>query len=116
MWASVQRGEQRHIFPFQNSADAAFNSALDYELGVLKIYAEPVLRSVKPIEPEYAEAGRLLAFLANFSPIPAQFVPGNSILEGIHRRERVQVLIARTCRFFSSRTRQPFLGYLHIES
>ncbi len=80
MWASVQRGERRHIFPFQNSADAAFNSALDYELGVLKIYAEPVLRSVKPIEPEYAEAGRLLAFLANFSPIPAQFVPGNSIL------------------------------------
>ncbi|HSV56173.1 MAG TPA: hypothetical protein VLH39_03585 [Magnetospirillaceae bacterium] len=80
MWASVQRGEQRHIFPFQNTADAAFNSALDYELGVLKIYSEPLLRTVKPTVPEYAEAGRLLGFLANFSPIPAQFVPGNSIL------------------------------------
>ena len=80
MWASVQRGEHEHIFPFQNSADAAFNSALDYELGVLKIYAEPVLRSVKPTEPEYAEAARLLSFLSNFMPIPAQFVPGTSIL------------------------------------
>ena len=48
MWASVQRGERKHIFPFQNSADAAFNSALDYELAVLKFYADPMLRSVKP--------------------------------------------------------------------
>ncbi len=80
MWSSVNRGERRHIFPFQNTADAAFNSALDYELGVLKIYAEPVLRSVKPTDPEYAEAARLLSFLSNFMPIPAQFVPGTSIL------------------------------------
>ncbi|MDR1863596.1 MAG: nucleoside kinase [Treponema sp.] len=80
MWPSVQRGERKHIFPFQNSADAAFNSALDYELAVLKFYAQPLLRSVKPGKPEYAEAARLLSFLENFAPIPPQYVPGQSIL------------------------------------
>jgi uridine kinase len=80
MWSSVQRGERKHIFPFQNSADAAFNSALDYELAVLKFYAEPLLRLVKPDTPEYSEAVRLLSFLENFAPIPPQFVPGQSIL------------------------------------
>jgi uridine kinase len=80
MWPSVQRGERKHIFPFQNGADAAFNSALDYELAVLKFYAEPLLRSVKPSRPEYAEAVRLLSFLENFAPIPPQYVPGHSIL------------------------------------
>jgi uridine kinase len=80
MWPSVQRGERKHIFPFQNSADAAFNSALDYELAVLKVYAEPLLRVVKPNLPEYAEAVRLLSFLENFAPIPPQYVPGQSIL------------------------------------
>jgi uridine kinase len=80
MWPSVHRGERKHIFPFQNSADAAFNSALDYELSVLKFYAEPLLRSVKPWMPEYAEAVRLLSFLKNFAPIPPQYVPGYSIL------------------------------------
>ncbi|MDR0721100.1 MAG: nucleoside kinase [Treponema sp.] len=80
MWPSVHRGERKHIFPFQNSADAAFNSALDYELSVLKFYAEPLLRSVKPWMTEYAEAARLLSFLKNFAPIPPQYVPGHSIL------------------------------------
>jgi len=80
MWPSVQRGERLHIFPYQNSADAALNSALDYELGVLKVYAEPLLRSVKPTMTEYAEAVRLLSFLENFAPIPPQYVPGQSIL------------------------------------
>ena len=80
MWPSVQRGERLHIFPFQNSADAALNSALDYELGALKIYAEPLLRSVKPTEPEYCEAKRILNFLAFFAPIPAQFIPQDSIV------------------------------------
>jgi uridine kinase len=80
MWPSVQRGERKHIFPFQNQADAAFNSALDYELAVLKFYAEPLLRSVKPGMKEYAEAVRLLSFLENFAPIPPQYVPGQSIL------------------------------------
>jgi uridine kinase len=80
MWPSVRRGEQKHIFPFQNGADAAFNSALTYELAVLKFYAEPLLHSVKPNVPEYAEAVRLLSFLENFAPIPPQYVPGQSIL------------------------------------
>jgi uridine kinase len=80
MWPSVQRGEWKHIFPFQNMADAAFNSALNYELAVLKFYAEPLLRSVKPNMVEYAEAVRLLSFLENFAPIPPQYVPGTSIL------------------------------------
>jgi uridine kinase len=80
MWPNVQRGERKHIFPFQNSADAAFNSALDYELAVLKFYADPLLRAVKPNCPEYAEAARLLSFLDNFAPIPPQYVPGTSIL------------------------------------
>jgi uridine kinase len=80
MWPSVQAGERKHIFPYQNSADAAFNSALDYELGVLKVYAEPLLRTVKPGCPEYSEARRLQAFLDYFTPIPAQSVPGDSLL------------------------------------
>jgi uridine kinase len=80
MWPAVQQGERVHIFPFQNSADAAFNSALDYELAVLKFYAEPLLRSVKPDSPAYAEALRLLAFLENFAPIAPECVPGQSIL------------------------------------
>jgi uridine kinase len=80
MWPSVQRGERLHIFPFQNGADAALNSALDYELGALKIYAEPILRTVKPTDPEYSEAKRILNFLSFFAPIPAQFIPQDSIV------------------------------------
>ncbi|MDR1175370.1 MAG: nucleoside kinase [Treponema sp.] len=80
MWPSVQRGERKWIFPFQNEADAAFNSALDYELAVLKFYADPLLRAVKPGTEEYSEAVRLLSFLENFAPIPPQHVPGTSIL------------------------------------
>jgi uridine kinase len=80
MWPNVQLGEKKHIFPFQDSADVAFNSALDYELSVLKVYAEPLLRSVKPTMKEYSEAIRLLSFLENFTPIPPQYVPGQSIL------------------------------------
>ena len=80
MWPSVMRGERKHIFTFQNSADAAFNSALDYELAVLKFYAEPLLRTVKPGMKEYSETARLLSFLGNFAPIPPQYVPGTSIL------------------------------------
>ena len=80
MWPSVQRGEHKHIFPFQNTADEIFNSALDYELAVLKFYAEPLLRSVKPDMKEYSEASRLLSFLSNFAPIPPQHVPGTSVL------------------------------------
>jgi uridine kinase len=80
MWPSVQRGERKHIFPFQDSADAAFNSALDYELSGLKFYADPLRRTVKPSRPENAEAARLLSVLDNFAPPPPQYVPGTSIL------------------------------------
>jgi len=80
MWPNVQAGERKHIFPFQRTSDAAFNSALDYELSVLKYYADPLLRAVKPGKSEYAEAVRLLSFLENFTPIPPQYVPGTSIL------------------------------------
>jgi uridine kinase len=80
MWPKVQAGERKYIFPFQNTADAVFNSALDYELSVLKYYADPLLRAVKPGMIEYAETVRLLSFLENFAPIPPQHVPGTSIL------------------------------------
>jgi uridine kinase len=80
MWPKVQAGERKYIFPFQESSDATFNSSLDYELSVLKYYADPLLRAVKPHMHEYAEAVRLLSFLENFTPIPPQYVPGTSIL------------------------------------
>ena len=80
MWPSVQRGERLHIFPFQNNADVMLNTALDYELAVLRTYAAPLLRCVTPFEREYAEASRLLQFLSNFYTIPATYVPGQSII------------------------------------
>jgi uridine kinase len=80
MWQSVRNGEDRNIFPFQNSADSAFNSALDYELAVLKVYAEPLLKTVKTDHPKFHEALRLLSFLGNFASIPPGWVPEYSIL------------------------------------
>ncbi len=80
MWPSVQRGERLHIYPFQDKADAMLNTALDYELAVLKMYAEPLLRCVSPVHKEYSEASRLLRFLSNFLPIPVNYVPGQSLL------------------------------------
>ncbi len=80
MWPSVRKGEYRNIFPYQNSSDSAFNSALDYELAVLKVYAEPLLRTVKPDEKEYYKARKLLSFLNNFAPLPPNWVPTQSIL------------------------------------
>lgn len=80
MWQSVRKGEEQHIFPFQNNADAILNTALDYELSVLKVYAEPLLRCVKPSQPEYAEACILLKFLDNFATIAPTAVPQRSII------------------------------------
>jgi uridine kinase len=80
MWESVRRGENINIFPYQNSADSAFNSALDYELSVLKVYAEHLLKSVKPAQEGFHEAVRLYSFLTNFAPIPPSWVPEYSIL------------------------------------
>lgn len=80
MWSSVTRGEELHIFPFQNNADAILNTALDYEFSVLRVYAAPLLRQVTPMEKEYSEARRLLNFLENFSTIPPTEVPPRSII------------------------------------
>ena len=78
MWPSVRRGEENYIFPFQEEADEMFNSVLIYELSVLKQYAEPLLYSIEPGEPEYYEAKRLLKFLEYVQGIDSQNVPSNS--------------------------------------
>lgn len=80
MWPSVRRGEEENIFPYQESADVMFNSALIYELAVLKPYAEPLLYSVKQGDPEYYEAQRLLKFLGYFLSVPADSIPNNSLI------------------------------------
>lgn len=80
MWPSVRRGEDENIFPYQGDADVIFNSALIYELSVLKQYAEPLLFGIRQGEPEYLEAKRLLKFLNYFQGIDSNLVPNNSIL------------------------------------
>ncbi|HID65072.1 MAG TPA: nucleoside kinase [Anaerolineae bacterium] len=80
MWGKVRRGEWRNIFPFQENADALFNSALVYELAVLKSFAEPLLRQVEPGTMEYVEVKRLLAFLDWFISCGPDLIPDNSIL------------------------------------
>ncbi len=82
-WPSVRRGEKRHIFPNQNNADVFFNSALVYELSVLKTLAQPLLLQVEPGTPQRIEANRLLAFLQWFDPLPAEalvYIASDSIL------------------------------------
>ena len=79
-WPSVIRGSQKHIFPYQEGADVMFNSALPYELPVLKAYVEPLLRCVVDDSPYYGEAQRLLAMLRFMPLIRSQEVPNNSIL------------------------------------
>ena len=80
MWPSVQKGEELHIFPFHNNADAILNTALDYELSILRVYAAPLLRRVPPTMAEYSEAQRLLNFLENFATIAPTEVPPRSII------------------------------------
>jgi uridine kinase len=79
-WESVQRGEKRYIFPYQENADIMFNSALAYELSALKPYAEPLLRQVPFGTREYIEAKRMLALLEWFQPVSSELIPDNSIL------------------------------------
>ena len=79
-WPSVQRGEERWIFPYQENADALFNSSLIFEIGVMKRFAEPLLRSVPHNIEQYAEAYRLLKLLSYFVPIEAQQIPTTSLL------------------------------------
>ena len=79
-WPLVRRGEEKNIFRIQEEADVMFNSALVYELAVLKGFAEPLLKKIGPSEAEYVDARRLLAFLSSFMPLPSRDVPSNSIL------------------------------------
>ena len=79
-WPSVRRGEEKWIFPYQENADATFNSALLFELGVMKDEAEAVLRGVARNVPEYAEAQRLATFLSYFKPIGLKYVPSTSLI------------------------------------
>ncbi len=80
MWDSVRRGEEKNIFPYQEEADVMFNSALLYELAVLKQYAEPLLYGISREEEEYPEAKRLLKFLDYFLGVSSEQIPHNSIL------------------------------------
>lgn len=80
MWKKIREGEEKYIFPYQHDVDAVINSALLYELGVLKTYAEPLLFSVEENDEMYPEAIRLINFLRNFLPIPSDEVPKDSIL------------------------------------
>ncbi|MBE6147724.1 MAG: nucleoside kinase [Firmicutes bacterium] len=80
MWEDIRDGEEKYIFPYQDDADAMLNSALVYEIGVLKTYAEPLLFNVDEDDPIYPEALRLINFLRNFLPIPSEEVPNDSVL------------------------------------
>jgi uridine kinase len=80
MWESIKEGEDNYIFPFQDDADVIINSALIYEIGVLKVYAEPLLFTVEESDPMYYEAIRLINFLRNFLSIPSEVVPNDSVL------------------------------------
>jgi uridine kinase len=79
-WPKVRRGEYRWIFPYQENADVMFNSALVYEVAMMKPLAEPLLLQIEPGKPEHIEAKRLLSFLQWFEPCPADWVPDNSLL------------------------------------
>ena len=79
-WASVRRGEEKHIFPYQENADIMLNSSLFYEISVLRPFAEKILREVPDTVPEYDEARRMLKFLDNFIPIAPDEIPPTSIL------------------------------------
>lgn len=80
MWSSVRRGEEKHIFPYQENANVMFNSSLFYEISVLKALAEPLLREVPDTAPEYGEARRILKLLENFTPIEPDEIPPTSLL------------------------------------
>ena len=80
MWRGIREGEEKFVFPFQDDADYVINSALVYEIGVLKVYAEPLLFNVDENDDSYSEALRLINFLRNFLPIPSDQVPKDSVI------------------------------------
>lgn len=79
-WHDIHDGEEKYIFPYQDDADEMLNSALVYEIGVLKTYAEPLLFNIDEEDPCYPEALRLINFLRNFLPIPSEEVPNDSVI------------------------------------
>lgn len=80
MWDSVNRGEEKNIYPYQEDADSMFNSSFIYELGVLKDYVLPLLEKIDNSHPEYSEAKRIYRMLGYFESIPSEYVPQNSLL------------------------------------
>jgi len=80
VWETVRQGEEDYIFPYQSEADFAYNTALIYEIGVLKIFAEPLLYEVETNSPQYEEARRLIDFLSMFLAIPTDAIPSDSLL------------------------------------
>ena len=103
-WPSVRCGENKYIFPFQENADAQFNSALLYELPLLKYFAEPLLRRIHPSSPAYTEAIRLLKFLdyiVALQPSEIEAIPPTSILREVHRRPDPVGPRCLICQFFS---------------
>lgn len=80
IWYSVNRGEDKYIFPYQEQADSMFNSSLIYELGVLKDYALPLLQEIDRSNPEFAEAKRLATLLSYFESIPEESIPNTSLI------------------------------------
>ena len=80
MWKHIREDEEKYIFPYQDDVDMVINTSLMYELGVLRVYAEPLLFSVPENDEMYPEAIRLIKFLKNFLPIPSDEVPKDSLL------------------------------------
>ena len=80
MWDSVRRGEEKYIFPFQEKADYLFNTALIYEMAVLKLYVDPQLYAIEPDHPMYPEAKRLIKLLDYFIPMAPDYIPNNSLV------------------------------------
>ena len=80
-WNSVNRGEEKYIFPFQEEADSIFNTSLIYELGAFKPVVMPLLEEISQKDDEYAEAQRLINMLKYFKEIPANYIPTNSLLK-----------------------------------
>ena len=80
MWSGIREGEEKYVFPYQDDADYIINSALLYEIGVLKVYVEPLLFNINNDDPNFPEAIRLINLLRNFLPIPSDQVPNDSVL------------------------------------
>ena len=79
-WDKVRKGEEKYVFPYQDSANVIFNSSLAYEIGALRVYVEPLLYTIKDTDPGYQTAQRLLELLKCSLSIPSENVPKDSIL------------------------------------